>query len=192
MIPAMHDGRRAGTDRRRQRVADAIKNAAKNGTPISVSGIARQARVDRTFLYRHRDLLALIQTAELESAGNDPAGSSPVSRTSLQADLTNAQARNIRLTARVQQLERRLSQALGEQAWRESGLGAPADVDELQRTITRLEQRTVELTGQLEEARADLDAARSANRDLTRALNQTSGARVVQERSGAGQEPARP
>ncbi|MDH6709902.1 uncharacterized protein YlxW (UPF0749 family) [Kitasatospora sp. MAA19] len=172
MIPAMHDGRQAGTDRRRQRVADAIKNAAKNGTPISVSGIARLARVDRTFLYRHRDLLALIHTAELESAGHDPAGSSPVSRASLQADLANAQARNTRLTARVQQLERRLSQALGEQAWRESGLGAPANVDELQRTITRLEQRTVELAGQLEEARADLDAARSANRDLTRALNQ--------------------
>ncbi|MEU6237995.1 hypothetical protein [Kitasatospora sp. NPDC047058] len=85
MIPAMRCGRQAGTDRRCQRVADAVKDAAKNGTPISVCGIARQARVDRTFLYRHRDLLALVHAAELESAGHDPAGSSPVSRASPQA-----------------------------------------------------------------------------------------------------------
>jgi len=63
-----------------------------------------------------------------------------VSRASLQADLANAQARNTRLAARVQQLEKRLSQALGAQAWRDAGLGAPADIDELQRRITRLEQ----------------------------------------------------
>ncbi|WP_240677068.1 hypothetical protein [Actinacidiphila soli] len=59
-----------------------------------------------------------------------------------------------------------------QEAWQESGLGAPADIDELQRKITRLEQRNVELASALEEARSDLDAAREANRDLTRALNQ--------------------
>ncbi|MCL7379758.1 hypothetical protein [Streptomyces sp. 35G-GA-8] len=35
-----------------------------------------------------------------------------------------------------------------------------------------LEQHSVELTSALEEDRSDLDAAREANRDLTRALNQ--------------------
>lgn len=150
-----------------------MKNAAKkNGTPISVPAIARQAGVDRSFLYRHRDLLEIVHAAELEPAAQDPAGKSPVSRASLQADLANAQARNARLTARVQQLEKRLSQALGAQAWQESGLGAPADINELQRKITRREQHNVELTSALEEARSDLDAARAANRDLTRALNQ--------------------
>ncbi|MGP4091226.1 hypothetical protein [Streptomyces sp. KR55] len=69
-------------------------------------------------------------------------------------------------------MEKRLSEALGEQVWRESGLGAPADVEELQRTITRLEQQTVDLTASLEEREAELEAARAANRDLTRALNQ--------------------
>ncbi|MER7057539.1 MULTISPECIES: DUF6262 family protein [unclassified Streptomyces] len=174
MIPAMRDGRQADPERRRQRVATAVKNAARNGTPISVSAIARQAGVDRSFLYRHRDLLEIVHAAELEPAAQDPAGTSPVSRASLQADLANAQARNARLTARVQQLEKRLSQALGTQAWQESGLGAPADIDELQRRITRLEQHNVELTSALEEPRSDLDAAREANRDLTRALNQRS------------------
>ena len=172
MIPAMRDGRQADTERRRQRVATAVKNAARNGTPISVSAIARQAGVDRSFLYRHRDLLEVVHAAELEPAAQDPAGTSPVSRASLQADLANAQARNARLAARVQQLEKRLSQVLGTQAWQESGLGVPTDIDGLQRKITRLEQQNVELTAALEEARSDLDAARAANRDLTRALNQ--------------------
>ncbi|MDT3399784.1 hypothetical protein RKE29_24625 [Streptomyces sp. B1866] len=48
MIPAMRDGRREDTERRRQRVATAVKNAAKNGAPISVSAVARQAGVDRS------------------------------------------------------------------------------------------------------------------------------------------------
>jgi len=65
-----------------------------------------------------------------------------------------------------------LPQELGEQAWRKSGLGALTDIEELQRTITRLEQRNVELTEALEESQADLAAAREANRELTRTLNQ--------------------
>jgi hypothetical protein len=49
-----------------------------------------------------------------------------VSCASLRAALLVAQERTIRLTARIQQLERRLSHALGEQLWHESRLGAPA------------------------------------------------------------------
>ncbi|MFJ3176402.1 DUF6262 family protein [Streptomyces roseus] len=171
MIPAMRAGRQAGTDRRRQRVATAIKDTVKNGTPVSVSGIARQAGVDRAFLYRHRDLLALVHAAEHTPADHDPTAA-PVSRASLQADLANALARSTRQSAHIQRLEKRLSQALGSHAWQESGLGAPADIEELQRTITRLEQRTVELASALEERTTELQAAREANRELTRALNQ--------------------
>ncbi len=173
MSSAMKDGRKADSERRRQRVMNAVNAAARSGARISVSGIARQAGVDRTFLYRHRDLLALVHAAELEPSTQNPAArATAVSRASLQADLANAQARNTRLAARVQQLEKRLSSELGEQAWRESGLGTPTDIEELQRKITRLEQRNVELTADLEECQADLLAAREANRELTRALNQ--------------------
>ncbi|MCG7204445.1 hypothetical protein [Streptomyces arenae] len=118
------------------------------------------------------DLLALIHAAEREPATQTPTGSAPVTRASLQADLANAQARNARLAGRIQQLEKRLSVELREQVWRSSGLGAPADAEERQRTIIRLEQQTVDLKAALEEREAELGAAREVNRQLTRALNQ--------------------
>jgi hypothetical protein len=66
----------------------------------------------------------------------------------------------------VQQLEKRLSEALGEQAWRQSGLGAPDDIDALkQRTVT-LEPQVVDLRLQLEERGDELAAARAANRGM--------------------------
>jgi len=168
---AMSEGKRADAARRRQRVEKAISAAIKAGDEITASGIARTAGVDRSFLYRHRDLLQLIHTAATTPSSGE--GHAQVSRASLQADLANALERNARLTARARQLENRLSQQLGEQAWRDSGLGAPTDIDHLQRQITALEQQVVELQGQLEDRAEELQAARAANRELTRTLNQT-------------------
>ncbi|MER6016199.1 DUF6262 family protein [Streptomyces bluensis] len=164
------EGRRGDSARRRQRVEKAISAAVREGGEITASSIARAAGVDRSFLYRHRDLLQLIHTAATAPPSSE--GRTQVSRASLQADLANALERNARLTARVRQLETRLSQQLGEQAWRDSGLGAPTDIDSLQRQITTLEQRVVELQGQLEDRAEELQAARAANRELTRSLNQ--------------------
>ncbi|SDZ50701.1 hypothetical protein SAMN05216215_10868 [Saccharopolyspora shandongensis] len=95
-----------------------------------------------------------------------------MTRASLQAVLANSPQRNTRLTAQVRQLERRLSELLGERAWHDSGLVAPVDIDRLQQQITLLEQHVAELQGRLEERTSELDAARAANRELTRALNQ--------------------
>ncbi|WP_053713374.1 DUF6262 family protein [Streptomyces sp. XY413] len=171
MNAASH-GRKADSARRRERVVKAINAAAQGTGRISVSAIARHAGVDRTFLYRHPDLLALVHAAETEPAQQGSASSVTVSRASLQADLAHAQARNTRLAARIQLLERRLSSELGEQAWRESGLEIPTDIESLQRRIAGLKQRNVELTAALEESQADLSAAREANRELTKAINQ--------------------
>jgi hypothetical protein len=55
------------------------------------------------------------------------------------------------MAARTQQLETRLSEVLGEQAWRATGLAAPTDIDQLQERIVSLEQQIVELRLQLEE-----------------------------------------
>ena len=171
---AMMKGRQADSVRRRQRVLAAIDKASADGTEISVSGIARAAAVDRTFLYRHRDLLEKIHALE---AAPPPAGGGPgpaVTRSSLQADLLAAHERAVRLNARVRQLEKRLSETLGEQAWRESGLAAPADIDALNQKISQLEQQVIDLRLQLEEQGHDLTAARSANREFMAQLNTTA------------------
>ena len=111
-------------------------------------------------------LLAAAFSSSADS-GTGPA----VSRASPQADLLAAHERALRLHGRVQQLEKRLSEALGEQAWRESALGAPADIDTLNHTITRLEQQAADLRIQLEERHSELAAARAANRELMTQLN---------------------
>ncbi|WP_143659240.1 hypothetical protein [Streptomyces sp. SA15] len=132
--------------------------------------LARAARVDRSFLYRHRDLLERVHAAASTPVAEGRLAA--VSRASLQADLANALERNTRLAARVSRLEKGLSMQFGEQAWRESGLGAPADIDHLQRRIALLEQEVAEKRGELEERTEELEAARAANSELTRALNQ--------------------
>lgn len=166
-------GRQADSARRRRRVLKALNDAAASGEEISVTGIARAAGVDRTFLYRHRDLLEQIHA--LEAQPRNAAGVGPaVSRASLQADLLNAQGRAARMAARVQQLEKRLSEALGEEAWRQSGLGAPDDVDGLKQRIVTLEQQVVDLRLQLEERDDELAAARAANRELMTQHNTTT------------------
>jgi hypothetical protein len=166
----MIEGRRADSARRRQRVIKALNDATTRGGEISVSAIARSASVDRTFLYRHKDLLAQIHVAQT----NPPAaegGGPVVSRASLQADVANAQGRLVRHTAHIRQLEKKLAELLGDQAWRESGLGAPTDIDQLHHRITTLEQQVVDLTDQLEERADELAAARTANRELIANLN---------------------
>ncbi|GAA2639329.1 hypothetical protein GCM10010425_49190 [Streptomyces spororaveus] len=89
----------------------------------------------------------------------------------LQADLANALEANKRLTSQVRQLEKRLSSQLGKDVWAESGLGAPVDIDQLQRRINLLEQELAHKQAELEERSEELDAARAANRELTRAIN---------------------
>jgi hypothetical protein len=166
----MTDGRHADTMRRRRRVHAALDRAVAEGTAIGVSGIARAAGVDRSFLYRHHDLLEKIHARAAEPPTGADTGPG-VTRASLQADLLAAHERAVRLNSRVQQLEKRLSEALGEHAWRESGLGTPTDIDALRQQITHLEQQAIDLRLHLDERDADLAAARAANRELMARIN---------------------
>ena len=168
---AMRKGRQADSARRRQRVITALERASRDGAEISVSAIARAAVVDRSFLYRHRDLLANIHALEAAPAAGGQASGAGVTRASLQADLGAAHERALRLTSRIRQLEHRLSEALGEQAWQESGLAAPADPGSLAQENSQLQQQVIDLRLQLEERDQDLTAARSANRELIAQLN---------------------
>ena len=63
---AMRRGRQNDSTRRRQRVIAALDKAITDGIELSVSGIARAAGVDRSFLYRHRDLLAQLHALEAQ------------------------------------------------------------------------------------------------------------------------------
>jgi hypothetical protein len=167
---AMAAGRRADTERRRQRVLKALEAAATAGEEISVSAIARRAGVDRTFLYRHRDLLGRVHAREAQPSGH-PAAGSAVTRASLQADLLAAHERSARLAVRIRQLENRLSELLGERAWRESGLGQPDDISQLKEQASRLAEDNQQLRDSLAERDQDLAAARAANRELMARLN---------------------
>jgi hypothetical protein len=75
------------------------------------------------------------------------------------------------MDARIRQLEKKLSELLGEQAWREPGLSAPEDIDALKRQINELEQKVVDLTSLVEERTGELQAARAANREMMARLN---------------------
>ncbi|KXF51890.1 hypothetical protein AXA44_48110, partial [Rhodococcus sp. SC4] len=98
-------------------------------------------------------------------------GGPSASRPSLIADLANAHDRITRLSHENTQLRQRLSEHLGEQAWRESGLCPPDDIDRLQRRVTELEQHTAEQRRQLAERDDELDATRATNRELMTRLN---------------------
>jgi hypothetical protein len=172
-VAAMTDGRAADSARRRQRVITAINRAVTDGAEISVSAIARAAAVDCTFLYRHRDLLGKIHATQASPPADSSSGPA-VTRASLQTDLLVAHERVLRLNTRIQQLEKRLSEALDDQAWRESGLGAPADIDTLNHKITHMEQQVADLHLQREERDDELGAARAANRELMAQLNATA------------------
>ena len=171
---ALAKGRQANSARRRQRVIAALDKAAAHGTEISVSSIARAAAVDRSVLYRHRDLLSKIHALEAAPPAAGHATGPAVTRASLQADLLAAQERAVRLNARVQQLQKRLSEALGEQAWRASGLGQSPDLDQLREQAASLQQQNIGLRLTLEERDQELNAARAANRELMAHLNATT------------------
>jgi hypothetical protein len=146
-----------------------LQRATNDGVEISAAAIARAAGVDRSFIYRHADLLAQIQAHQ----GAPPAAASgpAVTRASLHAELLAAGERATRLTSRIRQLETRLSETLGEQAWHESGLAVTPDIDALNQKITHLQQQTIDLRLQLDECDQDLTAARATNRELMAQLN---------------------
>lgn len=168
--------RRADSTARSQRVLTALDQLAASGGDLSVSAVARSARVHRSFIYRHDDLHAAVTDRAAAAAATTDTDTATVSRQSLRAELANATERNRRQAQHIAQLERRLSEALGQTVWQETGLGAPPDLDTLQRHNTHLEQQLAELRGKLADRQDELDAARSTNRELMTRLNRADAA----------------
>lgn len=100
---------------------------------------------------------------------------SQVSRQSLLADLANLSAHNGRLRRQKAKLARRLSEVLGEEVFRASGLGGPDQTEVLRRRVAELEQTTADLRQQLAERSEELQAARATNRELMAEVNRLPG-----------------
>jgi len=162
--------RRRDTARRRLQVHNAITQLRTDGAVVTVSSVARTARVHRSFIHRHPDLHAAVVAAAEQPAEPVPTNSA-ATFASLRADLLNTRAQNNRLQGRIRTLEDRLSEALGEVTYHANGLGAPDDVRGLQQTLADSQQQIIELRRQLEERGDELAAARAANRELMTKLN---------------------
>ena len=164
--------RRRDTTRRRQRVLAALDQLAAAGQEVSVSAVARAAGVDRSFLYRHHDLRTQVH-ARSAAPASSPA-STTASKQSLLADLANLREQNQRLRKQNTDLTARLSEVLGEEVFRASGIGHTDDTKALRTRIGQLEQQILDLRQELQERTDDLDAARAANRDLMTLANRNS------------------
>jgi hypothetical protein len=162
--------RRRDTAKRRLQVHNAIAQLRTGRAVVTVSSVARTARVHRSFIHRHPDLHAAVVAAAEHPAEPVPTNSA-ASFTSLRADLLNARAQNNRLHERIRTLENRLSEALGEVTYRTNGLGAPDDVRGLQQQLADHQEQIIGLRRQLEERSDELVAARAANRELMTKLN---------------------
>jgi regulator of replication initiation timing len=75
-----------------------------------------------------------------------------------------------------------LSEALGEEVFRASGLGGPDDAEQLRRQVGDLEQTVADVRQQLTERTEELDAARMANRELMATLNRPTPSRLSPRR----------
>jgi hypothetical protein len=162
--------RAADSARRHDRVRQALTALIAAKQDITVSSVARAARVHRSFIHRHAELHAAVHDAQHRPP--DPSVT-VVSTASLHADLANLHAQNARLLRQVKLLEGRLTEALGMQAYQASGIGAPDKTAQLQHRCLELEQRLLDLSSQLDERTDELQAARTANRDLMTILNRT-------------------
>lgn len=89
----------------------------------------------------------------------------------MKADQLNTRAQNVRLRERVNALQARLSDDLGQAAFRHSGLGASDDIRGLHQKLLDHKQQILELRRQLEERTEELVAARAASRELMTQLN---------------------
>jgi hypothetical protein len=162
---ALTRARRQDVARRYQRVHQALAELRAQAEEITISAVARRARVHRSFIHRHPDLRAAVLRA---ADGDTPADvpSTTVSRRSLLADNANLREQNRRLAQQLGALEDRLSDVLGAETFQRSGLGASADTAALQAQVGQLQQRVLDLERTLEEREEELGAAREAHRRL--------------------------
>src|SRR5260221_9655469 len=118
--------RRRDVDRRRQRVHQALADMHADGSEITVSAVAGRAKVHRSLIHRHADLHAAVLKAAADATTDPSPVSTSISHRSALAENANLHEQNRRLAQQISDLEDRLSELIGQQAFERSGLGAPA------------------------------------------------------------------
>jgi len=152
-------------------VVHALQALAHDSSEITISSVARAARVHRSFIHRHPDLRAQVIKAADQPQALSTERSGVVSRRSLEADNLSLRDTNRRLANHIADLERHLSEYLGEQAFHRTGLGSGHDHARLETTIVQLEQQVLDLKHLLEERDEELAAAWEAHRQFTADIN---------------------
>ena len=176
---AMIAARRRDSHERRTRVTQAIEAMLADGTPITFTAVARQARVSTWLVHADGVREAIEQARDRQRA--QPVAAPPAaapSQASLHTDLTLAREEIKRLRAQVGQLDGKLRRALGDQLDNLTKTDLIARVDELLDHNTRLLAETHQLrssngllTATVAELEDDLAAARTSLRRMIRAEN---------------------
>jgi hypothetical protein len=144
-----------------------------DGSEITISSVAGRAKVHRSFIHRHADLHAAVLQAAADTTTAPSPASTAISHRSVLAENANLHEQNRRLAQQVTDLEDRLSELLGQQAFDRSGLGAPAGTAAVQAELEAQRQTVLDLRRVLEERDEELAAARETNRRLMNELNRS-------------------
>ncbi|WP_067510566.1 DUF6262 family protein [Actinoplanes sp. TFC3] len=147
---AANAARRAHADRLLDAVRQAVRRMRRDGTRVTVRGVARLSGTSRTFLYENPDARQLIADAITTASEHDAAG-------------RHAQHISSQTTA----------------SWRERALNAEDQLSKTHREIHALRARTGDLMGQLDELTAGrvedgIQTAIAANTQLKQQIRQLS------------------
>jgi hypothetical protein len=148
----------------------------------------RNDRPDQA-IHRHLDL-----RADVYAAADQPsaaAAATTTTRQSLEADNLNLRASVRRQTQHIADLEARLSELLGEQAYSRTGLGAPRNHAALEEQNHTLQNEIEELRAKMQDQEEELGAAREANRQLIGQLNRPAPSDGLDGRRGTMQDATR-
>jgi hypothetical protein len=166
------------------RVYIELRRCRENGEIISMTELAKRARVSRTSLYRNQAMVAATNEA-LGAVTTDLAHRAEhdgrVTAASLRADLANAKATIRRQADQLAALERALSQAMGRELLdQDAKLGRVGSEphDERQHELDDALCELSETRAALTEREEELDAARRLNRELTIQVNRKSANRA--------------
>ncbi len=170
---ALARARRRDVDRRRQRVHQALAEMHVDGSEITISAVAGRAKVHRSFVHRHADLHAAVLKAAADAATEPSPAATAISHRSVLAENANLHEQNRRLAQQISDLEDRLSELLGQQAFDRSGLGAPASTAAVHAELETQRQTVLDLRRALEERDEELAAARETSRRLMNQLNRS-------------------